>query len=192
MRQALLILAAMALCSTAFAAAPSKTSADMARVVAARPLNGAETGEAFCISIVEEPQAVADDLQRLFGLVNDEQQPPAAFFPDQTRAELRALLPEGCDMDAWELNEFVAVQIDEYESGYGGVEAQFVFATQYQPGQRVVAALGAYRGEAVEWIAVAAEVQQDGSVAMLISQQAMLALQSADAVALAVLSEPAQ
>lgn len=192
MRKALLILAVLAMCATAYAAAPSKTAADMARVVAAKGLSGEPMDEDFSISIVGDPQVVEEGIQRLCDFVGESQQASAAYFPEETREQMRELMPPGSDMNAWKMNEFVAAQVAEYESRYGDVEAQFAFATEYLPGQPLATVLGLYIGDAVEWIAIAAEVRADGVVAVIIPQQAMLRLQGADAAALAVLREHAR
>ena len=195
MKKFMCVLLTMALALTAvtaFAATPSKTTANTTRVVR----NSAE-GQGVLVFVTEDAEEVLAEIAKVFTAVNTDGMAPIEYFPEDVQAAVAALLPEGFDLKTLELNEFVTVDQSGYTDALGDVTAYFEFATPYAVGQKLVMLLGFYSGEKdaqdnyeVEWVALAAEVQEDGLVAVTIPAECMVKMQTSKAVAAAVLSEP--
>ena len=144
-----------------------------------------------------DAEEVLAEIAKVFTAVNTDGMAPIEYFAEDVQAAVAALLPEGFDLKTLELNEFVTVDQSGYTDAIGDVTAYFEFATPYALGQKLVMLLGFYSGEKdaqdnyeVEWVALAAEVQEDGLVAVTIPAECMVKMQTSKAVAAAVLSEP--
>lgn len=206
MKKMIALLMALVLvlaCVPAFASVPSKTTTDNTQVKQAETLNGVVVAETFEIKVAADPAPVVEEIAKVFTFVNEKQEAPVNYFPAETKEAIKEVLTaQGAAevteevLEKMELNEFITIQPVEYKEEYGDIKTTFTFVTQYAVGQKVVAMLSIYTGEVdangnpiVEWVALNAEVQADGSLAVVIPQAEMVRMQGAQAVALAVLSE---
>ena len=203
---ALLMAMVLALASIpAYAAVPSKTTTDNTQVKQIETASDVVVAPEFAVKVAADPEPVVNEIAKVFSFVNEQQEAPVNYFPAETKEAIKEVLAvqgvaEVNDevLESMELNEFITIQPVEYKEEYGDIKAHFTFVTQYAVGQKVVAMMSIYTGEVdengepiVEWVALEAEVQADGSLAVIIPQAEMLRMQEAEAVALAVLSEPA-
>ncbi len=185
--------------ATTSAAVPSKTTSDMTRVVALVSANGAEISGGFALTIVKGGEEIAAEIDKIIDFVVNQGGSPIDCFGDAAALAVAALLPQDFDLSALELNEFVGVMAAGYDSASGDAIATFNFITKYAQGQALVALLGLYSGEVdgegnsiVEWVALHAEGQADGGVAITFPSDILVRLQAAPAAALAILSEPTE
>ncbi len=190
----LLVLALALTAATAFAATPSKTTANTSRVVSVEP-----SADGFVVFVDEDVEEVLAEIAQLFEAVNVNNMAPIEYFPEEVQTAVAALLPEGFDLKTLELNEFVTLDQSGYKDDMGDVKALFEFATPYAVGQKLVALMGFYSGEknvedkfVAKWVVLQAEVQEDGLVAVYIPADVMTKMVSSKAVALAMLSEPVE
>ena len=204
---ALLMALVMVLaCMPAFASIPSKTTTDNTQVKQVETVSGVAVPETFEVKVAVDAQPVVNEIAKVFTFVNEQQEAPVNYFPAETKEAIKEVLTlQGAAdvtdevLETMELNEFITIQPVEYKEEYGDIKAHFSFVTQYAVGQKVVAMMSIYTGEVdaegnpiVEWVALEAEVQADGSLAVTIPQAEMLRMQDAQAVGLAVLSEAAK
>ena len=199
----LMTLVLVLACVSAYASVPSKTTTDNTQVKQAETLNGTVVAETFEIKVAADPAPVVEEIAKVFAFVNEQQEAPVNYFPAETKEAIKEVLTaQGAVevteevLEKMELNEFITIQPVEYKEEYGDIKTTFTFVTEYAVGQKVVAMLSIYTGEVdangnpiVEWVALNAEVQADGSLAVVIPQAEMIRMQGAQAVALAVLSE---
>jgi len=213
-----LVAMMMVLSMTVAYAAPSKTTSDMTQVVEMTSSTGAVVAEDFVLAVAEDSEAVAEEIAKIFVFVNGtegeaaEAQAPVAYFPVEVQEEIGAALvalvegteEEVIDLSKLELNEFVAIDTENYNAEYGDLTANLQFATVYEVDQKVVGVVGIYSGEkdangeyVVEWNVAAAEVVEitvDGktetAVQMTFTQELLEKMETAATVAMAILSEP--
>jgi len=194
-----LMIAALLICSmaSAFAAVPSKTTTNATVVTTVTTSTGVEIAETFAVSVQEDSEPVAKEIEKIFTFVS-EGNAPIEYFPVEVKEEIIAKLPETIVDAEIEINEFVTVDIADYAEEYGDVEISFSFTTVYAPEQTIVALVGIYNGEVdengepiVEWIVLDAIVNEDGSVAITFTQDAMVKMQAAESTSLAIINTPA-
>ncbi len=197
---AVLMLMAVA---TAYAAVPSKTTADVTQAQEVVSASGVALPNTMTVEVVKNDEKVEKEIEKLYTFVNnpDESAAPIEFFPEevqtQVQMQLVAMGLENYDMKQLQINEFVAIKEIGYEAQYGDIVTTFSFATKYAKGTKLVGLLGIYSDEVdengnylVEWVVVEAEAQEDGSVAFVLPQEQMVRIQEASSTALTVLSEP--
>lgn len=206
MKKLIALLMALVLvlaCVPAFAAVPSKTTTDNTQVKQTETVSGVEAADTFEIRVTSDSALVAAEIANIFTFVNETQEAPVNYFPAETKEAIKeALSAQGAAdvsdkaLEKLELNEFVSIKAVGYKTEYGDIKTSFTFVTRYAVGQKVVAMLSLYTGKydaqgnpIVEWVALDAEVQADGSLSVIFPQAEMLRMQNAAAVALAVLSE---
>ena len=187
----------------AFAAVPSKTTTDNTQVKEFETVSDVEVADTFIIQVCNDPVPVVTEIDSIFTFVNETKEAPVNYFPAETKEAIReALSAQGAAdvsdtvLEKMELNEFISIESIGYKPEYGNIRANFTFVTRYSVGQKVVAMLGIYTGKydaqgnpIADWVVLDTEVQADGSLSVVISQDEMLRMENAEAVALAVLSE---
>ena len=195
----LLVLSLALGCASAetVATIPSKTTSDMAQIAAVEATGVVPEDSGFVVEIVQDTEPVQAEVAKLYTAVTVGGVAPVEYFPVEVKEAVAAALPETVVPEALELNELVPVDARNYDISYGDVYATFAFATMYTPGQTVVALLGLYTGEVdengnyiVEWVTLNAEVNEDGTLRVLMPADVVARLQAAPAAALAVLNEP--
>lgn len=164
-RNLLGILVALALClalSGALAAAPSKTTQDLIRPQPILTANGAVLTDFVQIPAVLTP-AAQTTLADIAALVAGSQ-PVAAYFPEDTRAQLAALLPPELPVENLTMAEFASLSLGEYDEAYGDLTLTLSFATAFTPEQTLIAMV-AYPGAdgALVWLALPAQAA-DGAL----------------------------
>lgn len=207
MKKWLTMLMAMLMMLTvvsAYAAVPSKTTADMTQTQDVTSASGAELPDTVVVEVVKNDEKVEAEIAELYTFVNNPaaSKAPIEYFPVEVQMNVQEHLtamgvPEDYDIKQMEINEFVAIDEFGYEEQYGDIVARFSFATKYAKGTKLVGLLGIYGNEMdangnylVEWMVVEAEALEDGSVALVLPQELMLRIQAASSTALAVLNEP--
>lgn len=206
MKKWLTILMAMLMLmtvATAYAAVPSKTTADVTQTQEVVSASGVALPSTMMIEVVKNDEKVEKEIEKLYTFVNnpDENAAPIEYFPEevqtQVQMQLVAMGLENYDMKQLQINEFVAIKESDYEAQYGDIVTTFSFATKYAKETKLVGLLGIYSDEVdengnylVDWVVVEAEAQEDGSVAFVLPQEQMVRIQAASSTALTVLSEP--
>ena len=187
----LALVLVLGLSGSAFAAVPSKTTQDMTTVGTLEVANAVEGADQVAITLPAESAAVVSELEKIVAFVNNEGNDVVSYFGDAAREEIAALLPEGANVDGMEMNEFAPLALENYSEEFGDITVGFTFATQYTVGQNLVAMVGVVNAEGtVDWSAMAAEAQEDGSVKVTFTQEALTSIQNGDAM-IAILSEKA-
>jgi len=184
--------------TTAFAAVPSKTTTNTAAVTTITSVSGAELAETFKVTVAEaDDEDVVKEIQKIYTFVSDGNA-PVEYFPVEVKEQIVAKLPETIVAADVEINEFVTIDQTDYEESYGDVKASFRFTTVYAPEQSLVAVVGIFTGEVaengepiVEWIVLDAVANEDGTVEVTFTADAMLKIQNAATTSLAIINTPA-
>lgn len=168
----LVCLVLLGTAAAAHAAAPSKTTQDLVQVVSVVTANESEQ-DALIYLLDQYSDNAVTQLQQIGALVSAGT-PAIQFYPEAVRAQIAALLPPGTDPVVLSLNDMISVGVGLYEVTDGDVTVTFTFATQYQPGQAVVAVFSYLDATgAVAWWAIKAEVA-DGNLRVTLPAKLML------------------
>jgi hypothetical protein len=182
--------------TTAFAAVNSKTTSDLTSVVKTEVTGVAPAEFAVVVVAMEfEPEAVTKELEKIFQFVTPEVA-PVSYFPEEVQEVFAEKLPL-VDLTTYELNEFISIDVVNFEDTIESAVVEFKFTTQYVENQSILFVVGLYTGEVdengeyiVEWLLLDAVVTEDGSIAVTFTQEALARMADAAAVSVAVLSEP--
>lgn len=148
----------MVLCSTAFAAVPSKTTSDVTSD-APVSVSGAELGIDFAIVPSDDNTVAQTVLDMIANVINNTAVPVVKVLGEEAEAAIAALLPEGVDAADLELAELFEVYVQNYAESYGDVKVAFHTLTA---ANTVAAAFGIVNGEETpEWVVLATEVVDD-------------------------------
>lgn len=185
--------------TTAFAAVPSKTTSNATTVTAVVTTTGVAVAEDFKVEVVvEESAPVVQEITKIATFVAENSAPVVEYFPVEVKEQIVAKLPETVVTEEVEINEFVTIDQTAYTETYGDVKTSFSFTTVYAPEQTLVALVGIFTGEVdengepiIEWIVLDAIANEDGTVEVTFTQDAMLKMQSAEATSLAIINTPA-
>jgi len=191
-KKALLPLAlAMALLCACAQAAPSKTAADVAQVVALAS-SGETPAEDFSLVIVRADEAQEKELARIAESVLEQGAAPVDCFSPAVKQAIAARLPADVPPEALELTEFVPLAALNYRVEYGDVTADLLLDTPYAPEQTICALIGLFENGVVTWIWTEAEITPEGNVRVTFSAAELRRMSEAQAVSLAILSAPWQ
>lgn len=169
---------------------PSKQTGDMteSRVVAK---NGVEVKSDFAVETKGETDFSKEVFEEIAAFVKDESKAIIDYFPAEVIKSVEAMLPAGVKSENLSVNEFMPLDVKNYDSAYGEMTIAFKFPTKYEPDQAIVAMVGAGSGDEIEWTALPAEVNEDGEVEITFTEETMEQIGEGDAV-LAILSETAE
>ena len=156
----------MLVCSTAFAAVPSKTASDVTSKYVG---DTSAYAEDFVIAVAEADETAQSVLDKIAAFVNDYAVAVVKFFGEDVEEAIAALLPEGVDAADLELAELFPVNIANYDATYGDVQVAFTTLTAENT---AVAVLGAVDGEDVVWTALETAVE-DGDVVVTFTAEAL-------------------
>jgi hypothetical protein len=166
------------------AATPSKTIEDLTSVTQVTLQDG--TSGSALMWVREEPSQLT--VTQLEASSEYAATSPAIsdYFPEDARNEAMELLPERTDLAQLIMSELISLGIGEYLEKYGNVAGTFLFPTEYEETQIVLAMVG-YLGEdgTVLWQPLEAEVV-GGELKIIFPEELMLKI-GHDAV-LAILS----
>lgn len=174
------------------ASVPSKTTQDMAEVVEFASDGGAELAADFMNRLLEGTESADKALEQLAAFETGQGLAPVRFFAEAVQQAIASLLPDGADMDAFAIHEFLPMIVENYKEAYGDVTTTFRFATEYEDGQMLVALVGLVTGTdaqgnpVIEWTPVRAEVE-GGLVKVHFPTELLLRLDGQDAM-IAILS----
>lgn len=203
---ALLLVAVMALSLTsAFASSPKNyeepvtvvtpTPAPAAPAASAAPAEEVEEeveAENLVVAVVES-EAVDEAVEEIKKMVAEEK-PVIEYFPEETQEEVKAALPETVKAEDLELNEFVGMAVDNFEQVVeeaDEVRVIIAFTTKYDPEQEVFPLIGLVdEAGNVTWVLIEAEVQEDGSLMLIIPTDVLEKMGNAASVQVAILSTP--
>ena len=149
--------------------------------------SGSEAGYSVSVGVntvltSAQKQLVDDILGQITGATS-----PIAYFGDDVKAELEALLP-GVDVDALQLNELTAITVTGYSIINGSLTINCVFPTKYTVGQNVAVVIGVQQNGVMVWKVFTATVLADGSLNVTLPADVLLSIQSGTAV-IAVLND---
>ena len=201
---ALLLVAVMALSLTsAFASSPKNyeepvtvvTPTPAAPAAPAAPAEEVEEeveAENLVVAVVES-EAVDEAVEEIKKMVAEEK-PVIEYFPEETQEEVKAVLPETVKAEDLELNEFVGMAVDNFEQVVeeaDEVRVIIAFTTKYDPEQEVFPLIGLVdEAGNVTWVLIEAEVQEDGSLMLIIPTDVLEKMGNAASVQVAILSTP--
>ncbi|MBO4883897.1 MAG: hypothetical protein J5602_01165 [Clostridia bacterium] len=201
--------------TTAFAAdVPSKTTSDLADVVAIETSTDVAVAPDFVVEVVDDTTMTLEEVDELFEYVAEEGNAPIDYFDEDVQAAILESLNENLpatsalvldDLKNWEINEFLTIDSTGYDPKYGDVTVTFEFATPYQVGQKVVGLLACYDGTRTEvapnqfkfnaeWLVLDAEVieadETSSKVNVTFTKDDFEKMTHSVSTALAILSEP--
>ena len=175
---------------------PSKTAEDSSRVVELASQDGANLADDFRIVVVDESDAIREELARIGRHVQEQKLPVCTWLPEASQNEIQLLLSDDLSRDALVVYDYLPLITENYVDSYGDVVTSFSFATPYAEGQQVVTALGLPRQDAVgedetlmTWAVQRARVDENGEVEIVFDQLALIGMGEETGLLL-VFSEP--
>lgn len=197
------VLASMLLALSAVGAmadaVPSKTTTDVTQVKTVETVKEDGTVEAVTgwdIEVAEDAAPVTEEIAKIYQEVFVNGKTAVAYFPAETQEAIAALLPEGVNASKLMMNEFITLQIVGQMETATDVKVTFTFTTKYEMDQNVVVVIGLYDGTRdangqynVEWVALDAEVLENGDIAVVFPAELVEQMNDAAAVAMAVLND---
>ena len=180
-------------------AVPSKTTTDVTQVKTVEAVKEDGTVEAVTgwdIEVAEDAAPVTEEIAKIYQEVFVNGKTAVAYFPAETQEAIAALLPEGVNASKLMMNEFITLQIVGQMETATDVKVTFTFTTKYEMDQNVVVVIGLYDGTRdangqynVEWVALDAEVLENGDIAVVFPAELVEQMNDAAAVAMAVLND---
>ena len=203
MKKFVCVLASMLLALSAAGAmadaVPSKTTTDVTQVKTVEAVKEDGTVEAVTgwdIEVAEDAAPVTEEIAKIYQEVFVNGKTAVAYFPAETQEAIAALLPEGVNASKLMMNEFITLQIVGQMETATDVKVTFTFTTKYEMDQNVVVVVGIYDGTRdangqynVEWVALDAEVLENGDIAVVFPAELVEQMNDAAAVAMAVLND---
>ena len=197
------VLASMLLALSAVGAmadaVPSKTTTDVTQVKTVEAVKEDGTVEAVTgwdIEVAEDAAPVTEEIAKIYQEVFVNGKTAVAYFPAETQEAIAALLPEGVNASKLMMNEFITLEIVGQMETATDVKVTFTFTTKYEMDQNVVVVIGLYDGTRdangqynVEWVALNAEVLENGDIAVVFPAELVEQMNDAAAVAMAVLND---
>ena len=186
----LVLVMMMLACSTAFAAIPSKTTANTIISHAPQAAEGVVLPPAFTINVTEDAKGIAQKaLDAIAAFLTASDAPVVDAFGEETKEAVAALLPEGIEADALELTELFPLNIANYDAACGDVKVAFNTLTA---ANTAVAVLGIVSDEETAWLPLAAEVEEaeDGPAVIVTFPAEVLTQASGAQTVLAFLNTP--
>lgn len=197
------VLASMLLAMSAVGAmadtVPSKTTTDVTQVKTVEAVKEDGTVEAVTgwdIEVAEDAAPVTEEIAKIYQEVFVNGKTAVAYFPAETQEAIAALLPEGVNASKLMMNEFITLEIVGQMETATDVKVTFTFTTKYEMDQNVVVVIGLYDGTRdangqynVEWVALDAEVLENGDIAVVFPAELVEQMNDAAAVAMAVLND---
>ncbi len=180
-------------------AVPSKTTTDVTQVKTVEAVKEDGTVEAVTgwdIEVAEDAAPVTEEIAKIYQEVFVNGKTAVAYFPAETQEAIAALLPEGVNASKLMMNEFITLEIVGQMETATDVKVTFTFTTKYEMDQNVVVVIGLYDGTRdangqynVEWVALDAEVLENGDIAVVFPAELVEQMNDAAAVAMAVLND---
>lgn len=180
-------------------AVPSKTTTDVTQVKTVEAVKEDGTVEAVTgwdIEVAEDAAPVTEEIAKIYQEVFVNGKTAVAYFPVETQEAIAALLPEGVNASKLMMNEFITLEIVGQMETATDVKVTFTFTTKYEMDQNVVVVIGLYDGTRdangqynVEWVALDAEVLENGDIAVVFPAELVEQMNDAAAVAMAVLND---
>jgi len=191
------ILASVMLLTCAFALAeevvPSKTTEDLIIVNTATDASGQEVEELIVVvTNDEEHKAVIDAIVEKAAA---SQAPAVEIFQPAAQEAIAAALPEEVKAEELILAELIHIDAPAYVPDNGAVKANFTFPVVYKPAQKIIAVVLIHTGvidpvtgeEILEEVVLEAYANEDGTVTVDFTQEAMTLIASDKNATLAIL-----
>lgn len=163
-----LTLAVLCLMSSAFAAnvleyaysnAPANPTQDNVKEIRAFYLPKEQEKLPCAVAAVEPSQLTLDTLKEIFDFVDINCQPPARWFPEETRKEIEKII-DG-DPDSLYMPEFMSLLPEKMQLD-ADVEVDMHMNIDYAPGQQMVLVLGRVTEDGLAWKALPGQNVEEG------------------------------
>lgn len=185
----LVVVLVLSVSSVAFASVPSKTTADLVKLIGVASSSGDTLPVKFVIPIPEQSTVANEELAAIAAYSQQSGVSLMSYFDQAVQDQIKVLLPEEFAVDKLTINEFLPITLVDYKTEYGDLVVTFTFATPYTDGQPIVAMVGIKEDATVTWFAQKAEVV-NGIVNISFTQDVLLKIQEANGdFILAILSE---
>ncbi len=185
----LAVVLVLSMSSVALATVPSKTTADLVKVIGVASSTGAALPVKVTIPTPEKSTVANDELMAIVTYTKQSGTSLVSYFGQVVQDEIKALMPEGFGLDKLTMNEFLPLTLVDYKPEYSDLVCSFTFATVYTDGQPIVAMIGIKNESTVTWFVQKAEVV-NGMVSISFTQDVLTKIQDAKGdFVLAILSE---
>ncbi len=194
-----LMIAALLICTmtAAYATVPSKSTTNATVINTVVSTTGVEIAETFSLTVTEDKEPVVNEIQKIYSFVTENNAPVIEYFPVEVKEQIVSKLPENIVPEEVEINEFITIETIEYVEEYDDIEVSFALTTLYTPEQSLIALVGIFNGEVdengeavVEWIVLDAIANEDGTVVITFTQDALIKMQTAESTSLAIINTP--
>lgn len=202
MKKFALMLASMLLvlsAAGAMAAVPSKTTTDVTQVKAVEIVGEDGTVVAnpgWNIAVTEDDAPATEEIAKVYQHIAVKGESAISYFPADTQTAIAAVLPETVKANGLTMNEFVSLKVAGTIDAAADAKVTYTFTTKYTQDQNVVVVLGIYDGTrdangqyVVTWIPLAAEVQENGDIAVVFPAEVVAQINDAVATTMAVLND---
>lgn len=165
-----LVLAVLCLMSSALAVnvleetysnAPANPTQENVTEIRAFYLQEAQEKVSCTVTAAEPSQLTVDILKEIFDFVDINQQPPARWFPEETRKQIGSII-DG-DPDSLYIPEFMSLLPEKMQLDTD-VKVDMYMNIDYAPGQLVVPVLGRVTEDGLEWKALPGQSVEEGDV----------------------------
>lgn len=189
----LVCIAAALMCVAGMAAAeeyiPSKTAADMTRVVIATELPEAQDAVSVYAIVNADEMNEADktvyqkEIEKL-------KANPEAYFADVKNPQGDAVsLKTMLDAEKVNVHEMCMLDVKNYDVSYGSMTLEMYFSTPYQPNESVIVVIGLVNDDqSIQWTAYEGRGIEEGGLSVELDAQMLEAVQNGTAL-LAVVSK---
>ena len=137
------LLLALVMLSTsviALATTPSKTTKDLVKVEKTVASDGSSIDALIWVKETPSDTAIAQFAE--ISTFTAQNQAVIDYYPEDTKTAIYHLLPTNTDPTTLIMSEFVDLGIGDYQTNFGDVTSTFSFATEFKPGQTVIAMVG--------------------------------------------------
>lgn len=166
----LVAIVLLSVSATSLAATPSKTTEDMAHVWATRTSTGMLLSG--FITFTQEPTALATEQLAAMRAYVGSGEPIAGYFPADVQQQIAALMPDAAQSDTLTMAEFASLALLDYQDEYGDMVFHFIFATQFNPEQTLIAMVGYTDDDGqLVWVALAARATPEGELQFDVSAE---------------------
>lgn len=166
-----MLLALMLIASCALAQTPARPSVTVADVV----IPSAEVvGEVTLVISLNDVQPETREQEVVEEIIEHVQEKPLAeFFTEEAISAAVEYLPPAVKIESLVMDEIFVMDVQNYETHYGDVEARFQFVTEYKDNTPLVAMVGIMNEDgAITWIPMQATVVE-GMVSIAFTQEVL-------------------
>lgn len=167
---------------------PSKQTGDLTGLEIKTP-TGVVFDPGFSIETTEETDYSKKIFNDFAAILNSGNKTISDCFPSYIVQQIKGKLPASTNVDALFINEFMPLNVRNFNGKYGDLTINFRFPTYYREGQTVVPVIGSKVGNSTQWVVLQGTPTKDGSVDVRFPRLDMVLLSNVEGV-LMILSEP--